>query len=284
MNFKNPNTTTIPVIVDSLDKVEESIRGIYAETTDGKYQIRADIAFQSDFENTRNALQKERESNKELNKKLREFQNQLDAYDGMDATAVKGMKTELEALKSTENDINKIKSSKADLEIKYNELKTQVSELAKMNEFYLREKKATTLRERARQALHQNGMPDYAIDDGLMYAERTLEITDDGGVRVKKDGAINSVYPEGITVETWAGLLKKTKPHLFGGSIGGGAGGSGSETVGFEDWTNTGVNGGINITKLAQAIKEDPNAVRMVAQKKKIDLGRYAYLFPKTGN
>lgn len=279
--FKDPNTKTIPVIVDSLDSVDESIRGIYAETTDGKYQIRADIAFQSDFENTRNALQKERENFKEANKKLKDLQNQLDAYDGLDATAVKGMRVELDNLKNNENDINKIKSSKAELEIKFKELQTQANELIKINEVYQREKKTNALREKARQALHQNGMPDYAIDEGLMYAERMLEVTDDGAIRVRQDNSFNSVFPEGVTVETWAGVMKKNKPHLFGGSVGGGAGGSSSESASFEDWTNTGVNGGINITRLAQAIKEDPNAVKMVAQKKKIDLGKFAYLFNK---
>lgn len=281
MNFKDPNTKTIPVIIDSLDKVDESIRGIYAETTDGKYQIRADIAFQSDFENTRNALQKERENFKEANKKLKDLQNQLDAYDGLDATAVKGMRVELDNLKNNENDINKIKSSKAELEIKFKELQTQANELIKINEVYQREKKTNALREKARQALHQNGMPDYAIDEGLMYAERMLEVTDDGAIRVRQDNSFNSVFPEGVTVETWAGVMKKNKPHLFGGSVGGGAGGSGSESASFEDWTNTGVNGGINITRLAQAIKEDPNAVKMVAQKKKIDLSKFSYLFNK---
>ena len=279
--FKDPNTKTIPVIVDSLDSVDESIRGIYAETTDGKYQIRADIAFQSDFENTRNALQKERENFKEANKKLKDLQNQLDAYDGLDATAVKGMRVELDNLKNNENDINKIKSSKAELEIKFKELQTQANELIKINEVYQREKKTNALREKARQALHQNGMPDYAIDEGLMYAERMLEVTDDGAIRVRQDNSFNSVFPEGVTVETWAGVMKKNKPHLFGGSVGGGAGGSSSESASFEDWTNTGVNGGINITRLAQAIKEDPNAVKMVAQKKKIDLSKFAYLFNK---
>lgn len=279
--FKDPNTKTIPVIVDSLDSVDESIRGIYAETTDGKYQIRADIAFQSDFENTRNALQKERENFKEANKKLKDLQNQLDAYDGLDATAVKGMRVELDNLKNNENDINKIKSSKAELEIKFKELQAQANELIKINEVYQREKKTNALRDRARQALHQNGMPDYAIDEGLMYAERMLEVTDDGAIRVRQDNSFNSVFPEGVTVETWAGVMKKSKPHLFGGSVGGGAGGSSSESASFEDWTNTGVNGGINITRLAQAIKEDPNAVKMVAQKKKIDLSKFSYLFNK---
>lgn len=279
--FKDPNTKTIPVIVDSLDSVDESIRGIYAETTDGKFQIRADIAFQSDFENTRNALQKERENFKEANKKLKDLQNQLDAYDGLDATAVKGMRVELDNLKNNENDINKIKSSKAELEIKFKELQTQANELIKINEVYQREKKTNALREKARQALHQNGMPDYAIDEGLMYAERMLEVTDDGAIRVRQDNSFNSVFPEGVTVETWAGVMKKNKPHLFGGSVGGGAGGSSSESASFEDWTNTGVNGGINITRLAQAIKEDPNAVKMVAQKKNIDLSKFSYLFNK---
>lgn len=281
MTFKDPNTTILPVTVDSLDSVDENLRGIYAETTDGKYQIRADIAFQSDFERVRDTLTKERTSNKELTSKVKDLQSRLDAYDGLDATAVKGMRVELDNLKNNESDVNKIKSSKAELEIKFKELTTKFDELSKINETYLREKKTNTLREKARQALHQNGMPDYAIDDGLMYAERMLEMTDDGSVRVKHDNNLNSIYPEGVTVETWAGIIKKNKPHLFGGSIGGGAGGSGSESAIFEDWTNTGMNGGINLTKLAKAIREDPNAVRAVAKKKNIDLSRFEYMFRK---
>lgn len=281
MTFKDPNTTILPVTVDSLDSVDENLRGIYAETTDGKYQIRADIAFQSDFERVRDTLTKERTSNKELTSKVKDLQSRLDAYDGLDATAVKGMRVELDNLKNNESDVNKIKSSKAELEIKFKELTTKFDELSKINETYLREKKTNTLREKARQALHQNGMPDYAIDDGLMYAERMLEMTDDGSVRVKHDNNLNSIYPEGVTVETWAGIIKKNKPHLFGGSIGGGAGGSGSESAVFEDWTNTGMNGGINLTKLAKAIREDPNAVRAVAKKKNIDLSRFEYMFRK---
>lgn len=281
MTFKDPNTTILPVTVDSLDSVDENLRGIYAETTDGKYQIRADIAFQSDFERVRDTLTKERTSNKELTSKVKDLQSRLDAYDGLDATAVKGMRVELDNLKNNESDVNKIKSSKAELEIKFKELTTKFDELTKINETYLREKKTNTLREKARQALHQNGMPDYAIDDGLMYAERMLEMADDGSVRVKHDNNLNSIYPEGVTVETWAGIIKKNKPHLFGGSIGGGAGGSGSESAVFEDWTNTGINGGINLTKLAKAIREDPNAVRAVAKKKNIDLSRFEYMFRK---
>lgn len=281
MTFKDPNTTILPVTVDSLDSVDENLRGIYAETTDGKYQIRADIAFQSDFERVRDTLTKERTSNKELTSKVKDLQSRLDAYDGLDATAVKGMRVELDNLKNNESDVNKIKSSKAELEIKFKELTAKFDELSKINETYLREKKTNTLREKARQALHQNGMPDYAIDDGLMYAERMLEMTDDGSVRVKHDNNLNSIYPEGVTVETWAGIIKKNKPHLFGGSIGGGAGGSGSESAVFEDWTNTGMNGGINLTKLAKAIREDPNAVRAVAKKKNIDLSRFEYMFRK---
>lgn len=281
MTFKDPNTTILPVTVDSLDSVDENLRGIYAETTDGKYQIRADIAFQSDFERVRDTLTKERTSNKELTSKVKDLQSRLDAYDGLDATAVKGMRVELDNLKNNESDVNKIKSSKAELEIKFKELTSKFDELSKINETYLREKKTNTLREKARQALHQNGMPDYAIDDGLMYAERMLEMADDGSVRVKHDNNLNSIYPEGVTVETWAGIIKKNKPHLFGGSIGGGAGGSGSESAVFEDWTNTGMNGGINLTKLAKAIREDPNAVRAVAKKKNIDLSRFEYMFRK---
>ena len=275
MAFKDPNTKTFQPIVDSLDGVEENLKSLYAETTDGKYQIRADIAFQSDFERVRDTLTKERTSNKELNAKLKELQSKLDAYGGIDPTGVKGMQTELANLKSTETDLSKIKSSKADLELQFKNLKEQFDELSKINQRYEKERTEQRLKDSARKAFGDNGILDSAMEDGLLWATQVLESAEDGSVRVK-DG---TKYPAGVSVDSWVQLFKKDKPHLFGGSVGGGAGGSVIES---ENWTNTGLDGGINITKLAQAIKEDPKAVVAVAKAKgleKVLRERYGYLY-----
>lgn len=279
MTFKDPNTTTIPVTVDSLDAVDENLRGIYAETTDGKFQIRADIAFQSDFEKVRDTLAKERTSNKDLTSKVKDLQSRLDAYGGIDAVAVKGMQNELANLKSTETDLVKIQSAKAELELKLNGLQDQFNELTQQNKKYEAERAKNRLRDGARRALVQNGIEEMALEDGLIWAERCLELAEDGSIRVK-DGD-NSVYPAGISVDSWATIFKKNKPYYFGGSVGGGAGGSNTGSSPIDNWTNTGVNGGVNITKLMLAIREDPKAVRAVAKTKGIDLSRYAYMFPK---
>ena len=158
MAFKDPNTKTFQPIVDSLDGVDENIKSLYAETTDGKYQIRADIAFQSDFERVRDTLTKERTSNKELNAKLKELQSKLDAYGGIDPTGVKGMQTELANLKSTETDLSKIKSSKADLELQFKNLKEQFDELSKINQRYEKERTEQRLKDSARKAFGDNGI------------------------------------------------------------------------------------------------------------------------------
>ena len=221
MAFKDPNTKTFQPIVDSLDGVEENLKSLYAETTDGKYQIRADIAFQSDFERVRDTLTKERTSNKELNAKLKELQSKLDAYGGIDPTGVKGMQTELANLKSTETDLSKIKSSKADLELQFKNLKEQFDELSKINQRYEKERTEQRLKDSARKAFGDNGILDSAMEDGLLWATQVLESAEDGSVRVK-DG---TKYPAGVSVDSWVQLFKKDKPHLFGGSVGGGAGG-----------------------------------------------------------
>lgn len=278
MAFKDPNTKTFQAIVDSLDGVDENLKSLYAETTDGKYQIRADIAFQSDFERVRDTLSKERTSNKELNAKLKELQSKLDAYGGIDPTGVKGMQTELANLKSTETDLSKIKSSKADLELQFKNLKEQFDELSKINQRYEKERTEQRLKESARKAFGDNGILDSAMEDGLLWATQVLESAEDGSVRVK-DG---TKYPAGVSVDSWVQLFKKDKPHLFGGSVGGGAGGSVTNSMEIENWTNTGLDGGINVTKLAQAIKEDPKAVVAVAKAKgleKVLRERYGYLY-----
>lgn len=278
MSFKDPNTTlVIAPIVDNLNSVDEKWRELYAETNDGKYQLRADIGFQADFENTRKALQNEREISKNLRKEVNDFKSKLDAYDGVDATAVKGMKTELENLKSTETDLSVLKSNKAELELKLTQTQEQLTELKKLNERFEKERTTMTLKEKARKALKDQGILDSAMDDGLLWAVNTLETAEDGSVRVK-DG---SSVPAGISVDSWASLMKKSKPYLFGGSVGGGASGSALGTTPIDNWTNTGLDGGVNITKLMLAIREDPKAVRAVAKAKGIDLSKYAYMMPK---
>ena len=115
-----------------------------------------------------------------------------------------------------------------------------------------------------------------------MWAINVLETAEDGSVRVKEGNSGN--FPAGISVDSWAQFLKKSKPYLFGGSIGGGAGGSSGNTVGIDSWTNTGANGGINVTKLVQAAREDPQATLAVARKAGIEkdvLNRFGYLFKK---
>lgn len=283
MAFKDPNVTAvIEPIVSDLNTVDEKYRDLYAETTDGQFQIKADIAFQNDFENLRKALNSEREGNKNNKQKIKELQSVIDAYGGIDPTAVKGMQNELNTLKSNETDITRLKSGKADLELRYKELNEKFDNLLKQNERYETERKLNNLKEQARKALKQNGIAEGAEDDGLMWAVNVLEISEDGAVRVKENN--NGNFPAGISVDSWAQFLKKSKPYLFGGSIGGGASGSVSGATGIDSWTNTGIDGGINLTKLVQAVKEDPDAVRAVARKAGIEkelLSKYAYLFKK---
>lgn len=282
MAFKDPNVQLISPIVDSLDSVDESLKGLYAETTDGKYQIRAELAFQSDFEKTHGALTKERDANKKLTQQIKELQGKLDAYDGVDATAVKGMQTELATLRSTESDLGKIKTSKADLELQFKNLKEQFEEMRKTNQRYETERAENRLKETARKALVQNGIEEVALEDGLMWATRLLETAEDGTVRVKKGD--NTIFPEGIGVDGFAQILKKTKPYLFGGSVGGGASGSSISAVPSDNWTNTGLNGGINVTRLVQALKEDPKGTLALAKAKGLEQEirtRFAFAIPK---
>lgn len=280
MAFKDPNVKpVIDPVVDSLDNVSEQYRGLYAETTDGKFQIMADIPFQNDFDNIRKALNSERELNKGNQAKIKELQGVIDSYGGLDATAVKGMQTELANLKSSESDVVKLKSSKADLELKFNDLNDKFNALLKQNERYENERKLNSLKDQARKALRQNGIAEGAEDDGLMWAVNVLETAEDGSVRVKEGNSGN--FPAGISVDSWAQFLKKSKPYLFGGSIGGGAGGSSGNVVGIDSWTNTGENGGVNVTKLVQSAIEDPAATLAVARKAGIEkeiVERYPFI------
>lgn len=279
--FKVQPTNLLKIEVDTLDNVDSKVKDLYAETEDGKYRLIADVPLEDDFKNTYDALQKERASRKDIEKQFKEVNNRLKEFDGINVSDFNKMKTELDTYKNSSNDVMKLQQANADYKYKVEELtKSNQQIIEKLNAYEL-ERKQNNLKESARKALKNNGVSDYAMEDALLWATNQLGIADDGTVSIK-DGVAG--MQAGLSVDSWARLMKETKPYLFGGTVGGGAGGSGSSIKISEDWSNTGADGGVNITRLSQALQKDYDTTVAVAKQKGVYdnlIKSYPYLFSK---
>jgi hypothetical protein len=87
-----------------------------------------------------------------------------------------------------------------------------------------------------RQAAVKNGALTTALDDVVLRARTVYSM--DNGQPVPKDGKGQVIYGKDgttpMTVEDWLVGLKKSAPHLFAGSQGGGAGGGRGAPAGSE--------------------------------------------------
>ena len=265
----NDNKIKLEQVVESLDSVDEQYRNFYGETTDGRFGLRLDLPFQGDFDKVYSALGKEREASKDKDKSISSLKAQLAMYDGIDVNKYKQDMIALDKFRSTDNDVGKLKTQNADLTLKFEEMQKSYNDALSTLEKFKVERKEQNLKSTALKALRAMHIEPYAEADGLLWATNMLEADDNGEIRVK-DGIEG--FNAGLGVESWANLLAQKKPYLFGGSVGGGAGGSGAKfPVGADDWTNTGANGGINATKFCQAYAKDPQGTMALAKQRGLD-------------
>ena len=274
---KFKDTSIKPVlkaVVDKIDEVEESKRSLYAETEDGKFALLADIPLEEDFKRTYNTLSKVREEKKQAEEAVKTLKEEIAKYDGIDPIKYKGALADLEQLKSNNTNVVTLQSTNTELKYQLEQLSSSLQEKEKLIKNFESERKTNLLNDKARQALKKAGIASYAESDGLMWAKEQLQFTEDGDVRVRS--GVSGIQ-EGLSVDTWAMSLKNIKPHLFGGTIGGGASGSTGATLSSVEWCDS--KGNItNITKLSKAYREDPKSVLAIAKQKGID-GKIAKMF-----
>lgn len=249
--------------IADLSQVDEKYKDLYIEK-DGAFILDTDNVYQEDYEKTYATLQKVRDEKKELEKQVKSLTNTVNAFGDLTPESLSSMKSELAELKSKDDDVTKLKSINADYKYQLEQLQNSNQKVMEQLQTYEKERKGNILKETARKALKENGVSDYAIDDALLWANNQLKLTEDGTV-VVKDGVYN--MSEGLNVNGWARLLREQKPHLFGGSVGGNASGS-SSVSSSEDWSNTGIGGGINVTRLAKALKDDKQGTIAILKQK----------------
>lgn len=208
--------------LDTLEGLDAAIATLYEQGADGAYYLSVDGAVGKD------KLDEFRNNNVKLLKDLEKFKDVDPAkYQELLALAKKQEEKKLidagEIDKVVEQRVGEMKST----------YESQLKTLTEQSSVAQRQLESLLIDNAVRDAAVKSGVQPTAVDDVLLRAKATFKIKDGNAVPVDAQG--NVVYgKDGTTpmsVVDWTTGLKKQAPHLFQGSQGGGAQGSGKGIV-----------------------------------------------------
>ena len=208
--------------LDTLDGLDAAIAGLYEQGADGAYYLSVDGAVD------KSKLDEFRNNNVKLLKDLEKFKDVDPAkYQELLDLSKKQQEKKLidagELDKVVEQRVGEMKST----------YETQLKTLTEQNSVAQRQLESLLIDNAVRDAALKSGVQATAVDDVLLRAKATFQIKDGSAVPVDAQG--NVVYGKDgtspMSVVDWTSGLKKQAPHLFQGSQGGGAQGSGKGNV-----------------------------------------------------
>lgn len=239
--------------------VAEQYRDLYTER-DGKWEVVGIVGLktQTDIDNIKAALTKERDEHKTTKAKLvpwegldpEDVKPKLDTYDELKAKADavdEDGKVDKEKLDEIAN--ARVATAVAPLNRELEELRTNNGTLTEANETYANQDRTRTITEAVRKAAIEAKVIAGALDDVLLLGERVFEITEDGSV-LTRDAV--GVTP-GIAPSIWLTEMQPNRGHWWPLSEGGGAQGSGSgSTFANNPWSKD----HWNMTEQGKVIRE----------------------------
>lgn len=216
-------------VVEDVNTVPENLRTLYEER-DGKFHLTIKVKGykpESEFNVVHQALQKERNDHRALKTKFQPFadmnveevQAQLARIPELEIAA-EGRVDDKKVEKIVEQ---RIVQRLAPVQRERDALKDQVGNLTQVVDQFKGKEKTRTIHDAVRQAATKAKVRDTAVEDALLYAERTFEVDETTGHVIAKDGV--GVTP-GIDPVTWLSEMVNKRPHWFLESVGGGAGGN----------------------------------------------------------
>lgn len=218
----------IKTVVENLDDVDEKYHDLYTER-DGKYELTGvdGMKTEADVARVQQSLVKERNDHKVVKEKLRAFGDR----DPAEVLTLLDKIPELEAAAAGKLDdaaLNKIVEGRlttkiAPLQRELDQYKSQVAEKDQVIGTYQSRDRQRSISDAITKAAKASGVLGEALEDAVVLGERVFDVDADGNVTAK-DG-LSGVTP-GIDPSVWLTEMQPKKPHWWGESGGGGAGGS----------------------------------------------------------
>ena len=255
----------IKALVDSIDDVDEKYRDLYTEKN-GKFELTGVEGFktQADIDRIQAGLAKERNDHKATRDRYafladmdtEQVQQMLDKYPELEAAA--GGKLDDAAIqKLVEGRLN---TATAPLKRDLDRLRKEMADKDEIISSYTAKERTRAIHDSVREAVaKQKGFQSSAVEDAMLFAERMLEVTEDGKV-ITRDGV--GVTP-GVEASVWLMDMQQKKSHWWGPSEGGGAGGSRSGgTGGGNPWSAE----SWNMTEQGKLLRENRSKAEQLAK------------------
>lgn len=254
----------LKAILDSLEGVEPHFHSLYTERN-GKFELTGieGVKTQADIDRLQTALTKERNDHKMLkdryvilgDRKPEDIVASLDRISELEAAA----KGNLDEAKLNEIVEGRIKSRLAPVERQAQTLQQQLSEANASLEMLRTKDSLRIVTDAVRGAASKLKVVDSAVEDVTLLAERLFTIDETGAV-VTKDNV--GVTP-GISADVWLTDMQAKRPHWWGPSQGGGAGGNRGGGSGVSNpWSKD----SWNLTEQGRIYKENSGKAEQLAK------------------
>lgn len=270
-------TMALKAWVDKLEDVPEAFRGEYTQVGD-KYELAVDGALElTPIKGLRQENGARRISEKKANDALKVWEPLITGKKPEEILAILDRVPELEAAaagkidekKITEMVENRVGSKLAPVQRELTTVKGQLAEKDQIIAGYQTKERTRAIHDDVRGAIAKTqGFQGSAAEDALMLAERVFEVNDEGKV-VTKDGV--GVTP-GIDATVWLTEMQQKRPHWWGPTQGGGAGGNNGRNQGGSGknpWTHD----AWNMTEQAKIYRENPQRAEQMATSAGTKLG-----------
>lgn len=213
--------------LESLDGLPEEVAKEYVER-DGKFVIQVEgMKTQEDVNRVQNALNAERTAHAELKTKVKTtfgdekfevIREKLDKLPELEAAAA-GNLDETKIASIVEG---RLKAKTAPIERENTNLKNENAALKEQVQTFATKEKGRTIADQIRAEAAKAKMLDGAIEDAVFLGSSVMELQDDGVAVVKAATG----FTEGLSAKDFVAQLQEKKPHWWGPSQGGGAGGN----------------------------------------------------------
>ena len=199
--------------VDDIESIGEDVRGFYTEGEGGKHYLNVEGAV------SKRKIDEFRDNNVKLMKQLEEYKDiDRDEYTKLKEDALNGSKLGKEEVDKLIND--RVKTMRKQFESDNGKLQETNSTLNSQLETLL-------VDSAIRQASSKIGVLGSAVDDVVLRAKSVFKVESGAAVPYDRDGIMYGKDGSSpMSTGEWVKGLKKTAPHLFEMSVGGGAGGS----------------------------------------------------------
>lgn len=250
--------------LESLDDVEENLRGEYKEVTQGDKKvyvldIEGSIDVLPGVKSLKAELATGRINRKKIEETIKAWEPVIGSRKPEEVIAMLDRFPELEALAEGKVDEKKLeslvegrlKNKLGPLERELASTKTQLGEKDKIIGDYQSAETRRKITGALNRAARDAKVIDSALEDVEVIGERIFELTEDGKDVVTKDGV--GVTP-GISPKEWLVEMQAKRTHWWGPSAGGGANGGRGGSDGQNPWSAE----HWNMTEQGKIVNADP--------------------------